>query len=90
MEELEKLRYEIDKIDNEIVQLFAKRFDAVKRIGKIKKENGIKVLDENRFQRVLGQVEEIAINHGLSKDFIDEIYHVVHKYACRVENDLEI
>ena len=90
MEELEKLRYEIDKIDNEIVQLFAKRFDVVKRIGKIKKENGIEVLDENRFQRVLGQVAEIAINHGLSKDFIDEIYYVVHKYACRVENDLEI
>ena len=44
--ELEKMRLEIDKIDSEIVQLFAKRFEVVKQIGALKRKNGVEIVIE--------------------------------------------
>ena len=36
---LEDYRKEIDKIDEELLHTLAKRFDVVRKIGKLKKEN---------------------------------------------------
>ena len=82
---LEEYRKQIDEIDKNIVELFAKRFEIVKQIGKFKKENNIPVVDNNRFQKVLEKVENMAMKQGISKDFIDEIYYTIHKYACELE-----
>jgi chorismate mutase type II len=37
--ELNQLRQQIDKIDIELLKLFAKRFEIVKRVGEWKKQN---------------------------------------------------
>ena len=83
--ELEKMRLEIDKIDNKIVQLFAKRFAVVKQIGALKKANGVEIVDKNRWKKVLEKVENLAEKNGISKKFINEIYEKVHDYACELE-----
>ena len=82
---LEEYRGKIDKIDEEIAKLLAERLILVKQIGKFKKENNIPVVDENRFNKVLEKVENIASKERISKDFIDEIYYTIHKYACELE-----
>lgn len=87
---LEEYRKQIDVIDAKIVELFSKRFELVKQIGKFKKENKIPVVDNNRFQKVLEKVENIAEKQGISKDFIEEIYNIIHKYACELEHNLSI
>ena len=82
---LENLRKEIDKIDSEIIQLLAKRFEIVKQIGVFKKENKISVVDNRRFQKVLEKVENIAEKQGISRDFTNDIYNIIHKYSCELE-----
>ena len=82
---LEDLRKEIDKCDKKIVELLVKRFEIVKQIGEFKKQNNIPVIDNNRFQKVLEKVENIASIQGISKDFIKEIYNFIHKYSCELE-----
>ena len=82
---LEEYRKQIDVIDTEIVELFSKRFEIVKQIGTFKKENNIPVVDNNRFQKVLEKVENIAEKQGVSKDFINDIYNIIHKYSCELE-----
>ena len=82
---LEEYRGKIDKIDEEIAKLLAERLMLVKQIGKIKKENNIPIVDNDRFQKVLERVENIASKERISKDFIDEIYYTIHKYACELE-----
>ena len=84
-DKLENLRKEIDVIDNEIVKLFAKRFEVVKQIGVFKKENKIDVVDDKRFQKVLEKVENLAGKNGISKKFIHEIYEQIHDYSCDLE-----
>ena len=83
--DLEKMRLEIDKIDSEIVQLFAKRFAVVKQIGEFKKQNSIAVVDKNRWEKVLKKVENLAEKNGISTKFIHEIYEKIHDYACELE-----
>ena len=82
---LEEYRKQIDVIDMEIVELFSKTFEIVKQIGTFKKENNIPVVDNNRFQKVLEKVENIAEKQGVSKDFINDIYNIIHKYSCELE-----
>ena len=82
---LEEYRKKIDVIDTEIVELFVERFEIVKQIGKFKKENNIPVVDNNRFQKVLEKVANIAEKQGVSKDFINDIYNIIHKYSCELE-----
>ena len=82
---LEEFRLEIDSCDKQIVELLAKRFEIVKQIGKLKKENNIPVIDSNRFQQVLEKVENIAFMLGISKDTIKDIYNVIHKHSCELE-----
>lgn len=83
--ELEKLRKEIDICDKKIVELLAKRFEIVKQIGIFKTKNNIPVVDNDRFKKVLEKAENIAIKQGISKDFINEMYNIIHKYSCELE-----
>ena len=53
MDELAEIREQIDRIDARIARLFEERMEACGRIGRIKKEKGLQVLDEGREAEVL-------------------------------------
>ena len=52
MTELEKLREEIDLIDEKIALLFEKRMEAAEKIGEYKKQNRLPVTDPDREREV--------------------------------------
>ena len=54
---LEKQRAEIDAIDREIVALFERRMQVVVDVARIKKENGIAILDASREKEVIAKVQ---------------------------------
>ena len=82
---LEKLRRQIDNIDKKILILLAKRMDIVKKIGKFKKENNISPLDKKRWDKVL----DLSLSHAnslkLSKEFVKNIYSLIHKYSVELQ-----
>ena len=53
MDELAEIREQLDRIDARIARLFEERMEACGRIGRIKKEKGLQVLDEGREAEVL-------------------------------------
>lgn len=53
MDELERLRQEIDGIDRELASAFERRMKVAGRIGLVKAKSGAAVLDEAREQAVL-------------------------------------
>ncbi|MDI9518044.1 MAG: chorismate mutase [Bacillota bacterium] len=67
---LEKARLLIEEIDKEMVELFEKRFKAVKDVIDFKKENNMDITDSSR--------EEFLINKNLGylKDKALEKYYV--------------
>ena len=64
MEKLEICRDLIDSIDNQIIELYVKRMEIVKEITKLKIENDLPVLDQNR--------EKIMLEKNLEKIKDDE------------------
>ncbi len=53
MDELERMRKELDEIDAGIVRLFEQRMAVTGRVGRYKQENGLPVLDSRRQREVL-------------------------------------
>ncbi len=55
---LEKLRKSIDRIDGEILNLFLKRLELCKEIGKLKKNEKLPVFHSERENEILSKVKE--------------------------------
>jgi len=62
MTELDQLRQEIDRLDADIVKLLSERFEVVRRIGDVKKREGLPVLNAAREQIVLEKVAGMVKN----------------------------
>ena len=58
MEELKKAREKIDRIDEQIADLFAERMDEVEEVIAVKKKNGIPVCSPSREREVLNKVSD--------------------------------
>ena len=51
-EDVERLRQNIDRIDNEIIDLLMKRLDTVSAISDIKRERGLPIEDPDREKEI--------------------------------------
>lgn len=60
MDELQRLRGEIDAIDRELVELFRRRMAVTRQVGEYKRANGIPVLDQERERQLLQNKGELA------------------------------
>ena len=77
---LEKQRAEIDAIDREIVALFERRMQVVVDVARIKKENGIAILDANREKEVIAKVQSYLKDAHL-KEELAEAYETLMKVS---------
>lgn len=58
--DIEKLRIQIDEIDNEITNLFGKRMEISNLVSQYKKENRLTVIDRSREREILSRVTELV------------------------------
>ena len=77
MEGLKKLRNEIDKIDEEIVKLLAKRSKIAMKIAKYKKEHGLQIYDARREREVIEKVKKLARNNGLDETLLEKVFQSI-------------
>lgn len=75
---LEKLRQQINHLDDEILQILAQRMKIADQIGLYKKENNITILQPNRWQEVMEKTISRGENLGLSRDFLSKFLDAVH------------
>lgn len=78
-EKLKIFREEIDKIDDEILNLLAKRMDVSDKIGVYKKEHGLTVLQIDRWKQVLEDHINKGVKLGLNGSSVKEIFEIIHK-----------
>ena len=77
---LEKQRAEIDAIDREIVALFERRMQVVVDVARIKKENGIAILDDSREKEVIAKVQS-NLKEATLKEELAEAYETLRKVS---------
>src|SRR5437868_7612742 len=75
---LEKLRNQINHLDDELMQLLSQRMKVAENIGQYKKENNITILQTNRWNEILERAVNKGEKLGLSKEFITKYLDAVH------------
>lgn len=75
---LDKLRNQINHLDDELMQILSQRMKVAEKIGQYKKENNITVLQTNRWNEILERAYAKGEKLGLSKDFITKYFDAVH------------
>jgi chorismate mutase len=75
---LEKLRHQINHLDDELMQILSQRMKIAEKIAVYKKENNITILQTNRWNEILNRACQRAEKLGLSKEFITKYFDAVH------------
>lgn len=83
---LEKLRNQINGIDDEILLLLGNRMKIAEKIGQYKKDNNITILQTNRWNEILDRGIRAGEKLGLSKDFIGKYFDAVHLESINRQN----
>ena len=84
---ISELRSVIDSCDAEILEALARRMEACREIGRIKKANNISILQVSRWDEVLAQAITEGSAKGLSKEFITDILNDIHKESVALQNE---
>lgn len=80
--DLEQLRADINKIDQQLMELLDKRFEVVKQVGNYKKENSLPIVDNHRQNLILEQA-----NNFNNSDSIKKVYQQIFTTSCEVEDE---
>ncbi|HLL44456.1 MAG TPA: chorismate mutase [Segetibacter sp.] len=85
---LEKLREQINHVDDELMQLLGQRMKIADKIGEYKKENNITILQTNRWNEILERASKKGEVLGLSREFITKYYDAVHMESINHQNNI--
>lgn len=84
--EILQYRNEIDKIDFEIIKLLIERMKLAERIGEIKSIYQIPVFQPERWQEILSTRPAWAEQSGLTPNFIEKIWEIIHNESINIQN----
>ena len=85
---LDKLREQINHIDDELMQLIGQRMKIADKIGQYKRDNDITILQTNRWNAILSRAFQKGEALGLSKEFITKYYDAVHMESINHQNNV--
>ncbi|MGO3261465.1 MAG: chorismate mutase [Mesonia sp.] len=77
--QLKKLRTQIDKMDEQLVDVLGERMQVADAIGKVKKEHNVAILQPERWQEVLRRMIKLGSENGFEEEFIMQIYKAIHQ-----------
>ena len=83
---LEKLRQQINQLDDELLQIVGQRMKISEKIGQYKKDNNITILQTNRWNEILERAFAKGDNLGLSKEFITKYFDAMHMESISHQN----
>ena len=80
---LEDLRSRINDIDEDLIELVAKRMGIAEEIGDYKKENNITILQPERWEEIKKLQINAAAKNELSRKFIIKYLEAIHQESIR-------
>ncbi len=87
---LQTLRYEIDELDQGLLDALAHRMKISEKIGCLKKENNIAIYQPNRWEELLEKAKIDGEKSGLSIEMIEQIYKAIHQASIDIQSKIMI
>ncbi|MDX2135792.1 MAG: bifunctional 3-deoxy-7-phosphoheptulonate synthase/chorismate mutase type II [Saprospiraceae bacterium] len=85
---LDNCRTEIDEIDEEVIQLIARRMHLVRQIGAVKREKNVTVLQPERFRKLKEALIARGEKNELSAEFISLFLEAVHQESINQQEQV--
>lgn len=87
-ENLSALRRQIDELDNNLLELLAHRMRVAEEIGRYKKEHNMPILQAQRYDEILHNRVEQAIEMGMDGEFMKTVLIAIHEESIRHQMEI--
>lgn len=87
-EGIHALRKQIDELDNQLIELLAKRMRVCREIGQYKKEHNMTVLQTSRYNEILDKRGAQGVLCGMSSEFMRSVFEEVHEESVRQQIEI--
>ncbi|KQB40817.1 bifunctional 3-deoxy-7-phosphoheptulonate synthase/chorismate mutase type II [Flavobacterium aquidurense] len=74
-----KLRANIDVLDANLLEMLGKRMKVADEIGQVKKDANVAILQNNRWNEILGKMILEGEKKGLSEEFVLKMFKAIHQ-----------
>ena len=85
---LANLRTQIDVVDHKLTEILGKRMKIADKIGVLKKDNNVAILQNKRWNEILEKMIFEGKENNLSKEFVLKIYRAIHQESINHQNKL--
>jgi chorismate mutase len=87
-DKLADMRSSIDKIDDQIIQKIAERMQVVQKIGEFKRDNGVTILQVNRWDQIMNKRSAFAKALKLDLNFTGKLLELIHSESIRKQTEI--
>jgi 4-amino-4-deoxychorismate mutase len=84
-EGLDRLRAELDLIDEQLLDTLRSRIECCVSIAQYKRDHDIPMMQQHRINFVQERAARYAIRHNIDPVFLRSLYELVISETCRVE-----
>lgn len=88
-DDLQKLRNDIDQLDNSLIDILSKRFEITHEVGLLKKKSGLPPIDKQREKQQFKIISKKAEKRGLDKVFARKIFRLIIDEVVANHNKLK-
>ena len=87
-EGISQLRKQIDDLDNQLMELLAKRMRVCREIGQYKKEHNMTVLQAARYNEILEKRGAQGALCGMDAQFVAKVFEGIHEESVRQQIEI--
>jgi chorismate mutase len=87
-EGINQLRKQIDELDNQLMDLLAKRMRVCREIGQYKKEHNMTVLQAVRYNEILSKRGAQGALCGMGPEFVAKVFESIHEESVRQQIEI--
>ena len=85
---LDQLREQIDQVDRELIEILKNRMALVEKACEYKRENNVTIFQVDRWNEIFRSRSEWADKMSLNKEFIAEVYKLIHIESIRTQTEV--
>lgn len=85
---LAEMRLEIDRLDDQLVELLDRRMAVSRRIGRYKRDHAMPVLQSRRYEELLSRRMAEAEALGMAPEFMRSVLQAIHEESVRQQLSL--
>jgi chorismate mutase len=87
-QKMAKLRMQIDEFDGKLLEILGNRMKVADKIGLLKKEKNVAILQNQRWNEILGKMILEGEEKGLSSDFVMLLFKAIHQESISHQENI--